>query len=45
MWGGVMLLNWELFFGTVADKSFWKIGVIMKRTFKLFSAVVLKRSD
>ena len=37
-----MLLVWD-FFKTAAINCFWKIWEVLKTTFKLFTAVVLKR--
>ena len=39
-----MLLVWD-FFCTAAINCFWKFGVVLQRTFKLFTTVVLKKSD
>ena len=38
-----MLLVWDFF--TASLNCFWKIRVVLKRTFKFFTAMVLKRTD
>ena len=45
VWGGVMLLDCDLFYKATAVNCFWKIHIVLKRTFKLFIVVVLKGID
>ena len=45
MWVGVMLLVWEFIYEQQLNNCFWKIRVVLKRTLKLFTAVVLKMTD